>query len=185
MEWVFGLLIVVLPILYIFDIFTAFHWLGHSGLFYQMAVNILVAVAVLGIYLAMLLDDDPETLADENDKKIKDSKIGLLIMTLIEFLVIGYCCYNMYNIVLDLLHPPITETVTLKQVKDYGRRTTTEEIIFIENGERKSIDMPYSSFFDWAVGSVPKLTHIISFPKEAEITYYPNTDTVVDITIDK
>ncbi len=181
--WVFVLLMMVMWVLDILDVFTAFHWLGHSGLLCELATNILVMMTVTVIGLSALFDDDSRTYADKKSK----SKIGMFIMSLIGILIIGYCCYNAYYIVLDLANPPVTKAVTLKQAHDYVTRGKYshhhEEVVFIEDGVQRSIEMPYSMFFNWSVGSVSELNHILSFPREAELTYYPNTDTVDTIVI--
>ena len=177
--------IIIMPIIFIvgyfMDVPAAFHWLGHTGLLCQLAENILAIILVLDIWWSLCVFH--KNLSHKKPKLFIEKTTANIFLSLVMCIIIGYCCYNMYYVVLDLTHPPITKTITIKNISHLGKNISKDSMHFIINGEMETFFMPYSIFFDWSVGPVPELNHIISYPREAELTYYPNTKTVNTIII--
>ena len=172
----FLIIVVVTYTMYIIlDGPIACHWLGYSGLLCQLAENMMAVIVILDIGW------------NYEDAILKH--VGVVLYVGGGLLSI-YCCRNLYAIALDFIHDQVTKTVILKRISGHSvvshfGGAYHDAIVFSMDGKQQLIDMPTNLFFfNLPVAAASMLRHnTASFPREAVLTYYPHTKTVVNILL--
>lgn len=200
-------LLTVLFMHQLFDAADILHWLGYKGVVCQIADDILICILMIVIVFVLWKKRIKVDYAKIKAKEPKEKSnwfimrcfswigkwggiIWMSFCLLSVLFVMGFLCYDAYNMAPDLIQPPITEKVVLEGIHSYtshsGRSTYyhTDVMFRHANGKQFKISIPTSKWFQ-KYGCIPQVNQRIPYAREAILTYYPNSKTVESITIGK
>ncbi len=183
------------------DIDDFSNWMGYIGLLCQVIICVLwfMTAIYLGLLWVIIYSKPIRTIktgkvhskliAKMFSKLWNRDKKYMWIPAFITFCAVMFpCCQLGHNVVLDFMQPPVTENVILKGTRiviGSGRHSRNfKKVIFQRTtGDVFYVNMPLNYQWLQHCGVLYSLDQALPGPRNVQLTYYPNSKTVIKLTV--